>query len=70
MQNKKTMKEKVINHKLQKGEKSVHSRKKKIVNESDDEDVSCMCIYCLKSYNQSNKSTCGRDWKNRLDSMS
>ena len=34
------------------------------MNDSDDEDENCVCIYCLQPYNQSKK---GQDWVPVLD---
>ena len=52
---------KSVKPKTGKGKKLENSAKRKIVNDSDDEN--CVRIYCLKPYKQSKKST-------RLGSMS
>ena len=48
---------KIMKPKTAEGKMLVHSGKKEIVNESDDEDENCVCIYCFKSCYQSKTST-------------
>lgn len=41
---------KSLKPKTAKGKKLVHSGKRQIANEYDNEEENCVCIYCLKSF--------------------